>query len=331
MNAESHPPHERRRSNGKANQLSDAEKFLLWRELQSIQAELTNEGPSVADVAARMSRCLSFPVTVSNIESAIDAGVVNWTPREVEERRDRLGQSLGLPQMRSTLESLGARLTCVEDEAQDDADALEGVREQVEALAGDVATLASRVAMIEGRLEAIESVLTAPSKDLAALPDKSSTQAAPAPPAKPIPSRRSPLPAPFAAALAEPVKPLSPALFQSVSAEQTWRCGSYHATAALCVNRAGIMLWAVLLQHSEGTGAMTHSKRKIVERVLNKAGRIVKRILRRVGSGEIGLEQGFSGASAVGFRPMAESEIALARSDTLQAALEQTQAGRKGA
>jgi hypothetical protein len=189
------------------------------------------------------------------------------------------------------------------------------------------------VAVIESRLEAIEGMLTAPGKDIAALPDKTNTEPAPVlpSPAKPIPSRRSPLPAPFAAALAGPLLPLTPALFQSVTPEQTWRCGSYHATAAMCVNRAGKMLWAVLLQHSEGSGAMTSPKRKILERVLNKAGRIVRRILRRVGTGEVTLEQGFSGASAVGLRPLSDSEIALARSDKTPAAIELLlQASRKG-
>jgi hypothetical protein len=41
-------PMQRRRANGRANQLSDAEKFLLWRELQAIHTELVTEGPALS-------------------------------------------------------------------------------------------------------------------------------------------------------------------------------------------------------------------------------------------------------------------------------------------
>jgi hypothetical protein len=257
-------------------------------------------------------------VTLSNIESAVEAGVVQWTPREVEERRDRLGQSLGLPQMRSTLQEVLARLSCLEREQEDEADGLESMRVQVDALGEDVSALSRRTTAVEERLEAIEAALTAPPP-----PACSTRPEAPAAPAV-VPSTRSlsvrlpPLPGPFAAALAQPVRPLTPELFHGAGLEQAWRCGSYHAIATVCVSPLGVLSWAVMLRHAEGCDAMNSSRRKILERVLNKAGRIVRRILRRVGTGEVLLREDFGGAAAVGLRPLSEAEAVHARLDTLE-------------
>jgi hypothetical protein len=309
-------PVQRRRANGRANQLSDAEKFLLWRELQAIKTELVTEGPSLVDVAARMTRSLGFAVTLSNIESAVEAGVVQWTPREVEERRDRLGQSLGLPQMRSTLEEVLARLTCLESEQEDEADGLESVRVQGDALGEEVSALSRRLVAVEERLEAIEAALTAPTPKACSTRPEAPAAAPPVVPStRSLPVRLPPLPGPFAAALAQPVRPLTPELFHGAGLEQAWKCGSYHAIATVCVSPLGVLSWAVMLRHAEGCDAMNSSRRKILERVLNKAGRIVRRILRRVGTGEVLLREDFGGAAAVGLRPLSEAEAARARLD----------------
>jgi hypothetical protein len=57
------------------------------------------------------------------------------------------------------------------------------------------------------------------------------------------------------AALAQPVRPLTPELFHGGGLEQAWKCGSYHAIATVCVSPLGVLSWAVMLRHAEGCDA----------------------------------------------------------------------------
>jgi hypothetical protein len=70
-----------RKTDRKQNTLHAAQRFKLWQELTTAQGELEATGATYQEAAAMMSQRLGFTVTKSNVQDAVEAGIVNWHRR----------------------------------------------------------------------------------------------------------------------------------------------------------------------------------------------------------------------------------------------------------
>jgi hypothetical protein len=96
-----------RKTDRKPNSLHAAQRFALWKELVAAQGELEATGATYQEAAAMMSQRLGFAVTKSNVQDAVEAGIVSW--------HKRMARSASSSKTAVRLDDIDSRVLALED------------------------------------------------------------------------------------------------------------------------------------------------------------------------------------------------------------------------
>jgi hypothetical protein len=96
-----------RKTDRKQNTLHSAQRFKLWQELTTAQGELEATGATFQEAATMMTQRLGFAVTKSNVQDAVEAGIVSW--------HKRMARSASSSKTAARLDDIDSRVLALED------------------------------------------------------------------------------------------------------------------------------------------------------------------------------------------------------------------------